>query len=393
MRTLVLISMGLACVASTLHAETKQLTREAYLDKLQGAWVGQMVGVSYGAPYEFKSNGKIDERQVREWKAEYIDNTIGQDDLYVEMTWLACMEKHGLDVTPEQAGKAFAETKFELWHANKAGRDNLRKGIMPPASGHPDNNLHANDIDYQIEADAIGIICPGMPRESNRLGDVFGHVMNYGDGVYGGLFVQGMYAAAYFESRDNLKVVEAGLACIPKESLYAKCIRDVIAWHKQHPDDWKAAWKLIEEKYNDDRDCEPGNPFNIDAHINGAYIAMGLLYGGDDFWKVCEISMRCGQDSDCNPSNAAGVWGCMRGLKAIPKEAWAGLEKIADRKFAFTDYNYHELLDCCRKLTEQIIVKNGGKITDSAYLISVQAPVPAALEQWESPASAPSPAK
>ncbi|HOA75635.1 MAG TPA: ADP-ribosylglycohydrolase family protein [Phycisphaerae bacterium] len=374
-----------------LAAETRTLPKKVYLDKLRGGWVGQMVGVSYGAPYEFRSPGKIDEGEIREWKPEYISNAIGQDDLYVEICWLSCLEDHGLDITFEQAGKYYGDMDFHLAHANKTGHENVRKGIMPPASGHPDNNPHANDIDYQIESDAIGLICPGLPRESNRLGNIFGHIMNYGDGVYGGLFVQGMYTAAYFESKDNLAVVEAGLACIPKESLYARCIRDVITWYKQHPNDWRATWRLIEDKYNDDRDCEPGNPFNIDAHINGAYIVMGLLYGGDDFWKVCEISMRCGQDSDCNPSSAAGVWGCMRGLSAIPAEAWAGLDGVAHLRFAHVRYNYREVIECCRKLTERIIVRNGGRVEADRYIIPVQTPVPAPLEQWESPALKPAP--
>jgi hypothetical protein len=364
---------------------TRTLSRQAYLDKMEGAWIGQMAGVSYGAPREFKSNGKIDDAEFPPWKPERIQNAIQQDDLYVEMTWLMCLQKDGLDVTFEQAGKAFAATEYKLWHANRAGRDNVRKGIMPPASGHPDNNLHANDIDYQIEADAIGIICPGLPQEANRLGNIFGHVMNYGDGVYGGLFMQGMYAAAYFENQDTIKVIEAGLGCIPAESLYARCIRDVVSWYRAKPDDWRAVWQQIEDKYNDDLDCSPGKPFNIDAHLNGAYIVMGLLYGGDDFWKVCEISTRCGQDSDCNPSSAAGVWGCMRGKSRIPQDAYAGLAAVADQKFSYTPYNYSELIDVCRTLTEQIIVRNGGKITETGYTIPVQHPVPAPLEQWESP--------
>ncbi len=365
---------------------TRALPRRIYEDKLQGAWVGQMVGVSYGAPYEFRAPGRIDDGLIRPWHPDYIANAIEQDDLYVEMTWLMCLEDHGLDVTPAQAGAAFAATEFPLWHANHAGRENVRNGLVPPASGAPANNPHANDIDYQIESDAIGIICPGLPQEANRLGWTFGHVMNYGDGVYGGLFMQGMYCAAYFEpppAPDPVRIVAAGLACIPAESRYARCIRDVLAWYRDNPQDWRLTWQKIETKYNDDHDCEPNKPFNINAHLNGAYVVMGLLYGGDEFWKVCEIAVRCGQDSDCNPSNAAGVWGCMHGLSALPKNAYAGLPAIADRKFQFTRYSYNELLQTCRTLTERIIVRNGGRVTPTDYLINVQTPQPAPLEQWD----------
>ena len=372
-------------LAVAQEAGPRKLSRDAYLEKLRGAWVGQMVGVSYGAPVEFRSNGKIDDGEFRAWKPEYIENAIDQDDLYVEMTWLACLEDHGLGVTPAQAGAAFAATQFPLWHANDAGRTNIRKGIQPPASGHPDNNPHANDIDYQIEADAIGLICPGLPQESNRLGWVFGHVMNYGDGVYGGLFMQGMYAAAFFEERDVRKVIEAGLACIATESVYARCIGDVLAWHKESPGDWRSVWAKIEAKYNDDRDCSPGNPFNIDAHLNGAYVVMGLLYGGDDFWKVCEIAARCGQDSDCNPSSAVGVWGCMRGESRIPRDARAHLDAIRSRRFAHTRYNLDELIAVCEKLAAKTITRAGGRVSSDGFEIPAQSPKPAPLEQWENP--------
>jgi hypothetical protein len=65
-----------------------------------------------------------------------------------------------------------------------------------------------------------------------QLGETFGRLMNYGDGLYGGQFVGGMYAAAFFES-DMVKIVEAGLRCIPEESQYYECISDLLRWHEK----------------------------------------------------------------------------------------------------------------------------------------------------------------
>ena len=53
---------------------------------------------------------------------------------------------------------------------------------MPPASGHWKNNPHADAIDFQIEADFIGMICPGMVNTASDFSDKIGHIMNYGDG-------------------------------------------------------------------------------------------------------------------------------------------------------------------------------------------------------------------
>lgn len=43
-----------------------------------------------------------------------------------------------------QAGLDFANSGYRLWHANRAGRDNLCNGIAPPDSGHPKFNKHAD---------------------------------------------------------------------------------------------------------------------------------------------------------------------------------------------------------------------------------------------------------
>lgn len=369
--------------AGTVLSETVNLPIERYLDKLRGAWAGQMAGVCYGAPHEFQSNGKPITGPLGEWTPERIAGAIDQDDIYVEMTFLMSLEKHGLDVTPAEAGADFGASEYELWHANKWGRNNIRAGIMPPLSGHPAYNAHADDIDFQIEADLFGILSPGLPHESNRLCDIFGHIMNYGDGVYGGMFVAGMYAAAYFEDRDVMKVIEAGLDCIPDASLYEQCIRDVIQWHKEAPGDWLNAWHKIESKWQDDADCGPGDAFNIDAKLNGAYIVMGLLYGEGDFEKTMEIATRCGQDADCNPSNAAGVLGCMMGYTGIPEAFTSGIPAMAGKKFSYTNYSFESLIPACRSITESIVKAAGGEVSETQLSIPRQEPrPPATFEQW-----------
>ena len=376
-------SVAIPCATAQGDLERVALTKQVYLDKCRGAWAGQMIGVAYGAPYEFEYVGRIQEDPIRLWKPAHLANSLSQDDLYVELTWLSALEKYGLDITFEQAGKAFAETTIGLAEANNTGRENVRHGIMPPMSGHPRHNRHADDIDFQIESDLFGIICPGLPQESNRLCDVFGHIMNHGDGVYGGMFVSGMYCAAYFEDKDVEKVIRAGLACIPAKSLYHKCISDVIRWYHEHPDDWRATWGKIEDKWQDDVDCVPGSPFNIDAKLNGAYIVIALLYGGGDLARTLEIGVRCGQDSDCNPSNAAGILGCMKGVRGLPTEYTAGLSAIEDRPFAGSERTLSAVVAASQVLADQMITRAGGSVEKEAYHIPVQVPRPAKLEQWE----------
>jgi hypothetical protein len=198
----------------------RRLGRAQLADKIRGGWAGQMIGVTFGAPTEFQSNGRINEGELA-WTPDRVAGAIQQDDLYVEMTFAEVMDRVGLDATTEQYGEMFRGSKYRLWHANAGARRNLSRGLRAPLSGHPDHNIHANDIDFQIEADFIGLMCPGLPQASNRYADRVGRVMNHGDGLYGGMFVAAMYTAAFFET-DPRRVVEEGLEAIPHDSGYAR---------------------------------------------------------------------------------------------------------------------------------------------------------------------------
>lgn len=360
------------------------IARAELEDRVRGGWAGQMIGVSFGAPTEFKSNGKIIEGDLPAWAPDRVANAIDQDDLYVEMTFAEVMDRVGLDATTEQYGEAFRTTQYNLWHANAGARRLLEIGIRAPWSGHPKYNVHANDIDFQIESDFIGLMSPGLPNAARDYSIRVGQVMNFGDGLYGGLFVTGMYAAAFFE-HDVRRVVEAGLALMPPASGYAAVIRDVLSWHAENPRDWRATWQRIQDKWDTEDSCPDGSlrPFNIDARLNGAYIALGLLYGAGDFARTLEVTTRAGQDSDCNPSNAAGILGVMLGYSKIPDVWKSGIPALAGRKFAYTSYAFDDIVASTLRRAEQVVQKNGGTVSASEFRVPPQAPVPPALEQWD----------
>jgi hypothetical protein len=278
----------------------------------------------------------------------------------------------------------FKDAKYQLWHANLAARRNLRRGVPATLSGTPKYNAHANDIDFQIEADFIGLMAPGLPQAANDIAWRAGRVMNYGDGIYGGMYVGCMYSAAFFE-KDPRKVVEAGVACIPAKSPYGQVIADVLAWSKQYPDDWKKVWRLLEDKWDRRDPCPEGalKPFNIDAKLNGAYIALGLLYGNRDFGKTIEIATRSGQDSDCNPASAGGILGVMLGYKAIPDEWKGGIEKLAGEKFRYTDFSFHTIVDSTEKRTLALVKQTGGRVEGDTVYIKTQKAKPPKLEVWD----------
>jgi hypothetical protein len=360
----------------------RRLSRAVLEDKIRGGWAGQMIGVSYGAPTEFRSNGRII-RWTIDWKPENISNSIRQDDLYVEMTFAEVLDKVGLDATTEQFGEMFKDSKYELWHANAAARYLLNRGIKAPWSGHPKYNSHANDIDFQIESDFIGLMSPGLPQQANRIADRVGRVMNHGDGLYGGMFFSGMYAAAFFES-DPRRVVEIGLESIPADSGYGRIIRDLLDWSATEPD-WQKTWARLTEKWDRDDACPDGalNDFNIDARLNGAFVALGLLYGKGDFDRTLDVSTRAGQDSDCNPSSAAGILGVMLGYDRIPDSWKSGIPAIADQKFDYTSYSFNGIVDSTMARALKVVERAGGRVTESEIVVPLEEPKAPTLEQWD----------
>lgn len=122
----------------------RELDWDTYLDKVQGAWMGKMIGVTFGAPWEFQYQGTpigfditdwpLSATRMKEYRAratnkpgDWIpitseadnqqvhinqDFIIGSekehpsfgipdnDDIYINLLFLYCMRRYGIDVDP-----------------------------------------------------------------------------------------------------------------------------------------------------------------------------------------------------------------------------------------------------------------------------------------------------
>jgi hypothetical protein len=107
---------------------------------------------------------------------------------------------------------------------------------------------------------------------------------------------------------------------------------------------------------------------------------MGLLYGEGDPQKTLEITTRCGQDSDCNPSNAMAVLGVIKGFSGLPQNYRDAVQAIGDSAFINTNYTFNKAVKQTMKYAEDLAVQNGGTVTDKELKINVQAPQPSVLE-------------
>jgi len=346
------------------------ISTEVLKDKIAGGWAGKMIGVTYGAPTEYAFRKAINVEPIK-WTPADLGSSNTQDDLYVQLSFIMAMDKYGIDVSAKKLQESVSKSGFTVWAANLQGRKNYYNGIYPPLSGSPKYNYRADDIDFQIESDFIGFMNPGMIQNCITISDKIGHIMNYGDGVYGGTFVAAMNSAAFFEN-DIEKIVKKGLTAIPEESNYSRIISDVIKLHKQYPDNWKAAWKELDDKWSEIDISGAGIDFNFDATLNGAYIVMGLLYGDGDVMKTIDISTRCGQDSDCNPANAMAVLGVVKGFSNLPEEMTIAIRQIEDSTFSHTTYTFKTMVESTYNYAIQFIKEAGGSISGDEIKVPIQ---------------------
>ncbi|MBU2554042.1 MAG: ADP-ribosylglycohydrolase family protein [Bacteroidetes bacterium] len=373
---------------SEISTSENTLTHEQLKNKIKGGWAGQTIGVVYGAPVEFKYQGSlIPDSQIIPWNDTYIkywwDKKPGLfDDIYTDLNFVSAIEKYGVNVSMDTIANHWANTSYHLAHANQASRYNILNGIMPPASGFWKNNPHADDLDFQIEADFIGLMSPGMVNSATDIADRVGHIMNSGDGWYGGVYVSALYSLAFVMDNPESIAAEA-IKTIPEGTKFNECITDVLRWHKKYPDDWKATWFELQKKWNADVGCPKGVflSFNIDAKINSAYVTIGLLYGKGDFTKSIDIATRCGQDADCNPATVGGVLGVMLGYDAIPDFWLTPLKEIENLNFEGTPMSLSKAYELSYKHSLASIINAGGSVIDDKIEIPYQKPIPVAFEQ------------
>ena len=365
------------------------LTDAELRDKVLGGWIGQMAGVAFFAKSEFGWAGKIMtqerlDRLYNEWNngTVSVNDAFNQDDTYVEIPFMDAMKENGALCDVKYMAEKFKDSQFALWHANKAGRDNLRAGLEWPESGHFLYNQHCDDLDWQIECDFLGMMYPGFVNASAERSFEIGHLTNYGDGVYGGVFVTAMHAAAF--TADSIdEIINAGLSVIPDKTTFKDAMNLVMESYKAG-DTWRQCWQKLENKYGTVDKCpEMGSKaYNIDAKLNAAYILVGLLWGGGDFEQTMVISGMCGQDSDCNPSSAASILGNFYGASNIPAK-WKNGLNYNTTKFSATNYTLDDVIDLNIDLMEQVLESEGATYKDGVWTIKKDTSyTPVEWEQW-----------
>ncbi|MGH9663075.1 MAG: ADP-ribosylglycohydrolase family protein [Bryobacteraceae bacterium] len=307
-QTIVIAAVALAAVSA--HAADRQLTVSEYRDKVYGAWIGQIIGASYGFNFEGKARNAIDLDHF----LNHYDHAVVDDDYYYEMVALYGFERFGLSMTAEQLGDMWKEYNAGTWGSSEQARLALERGIQAPDSGSPRYNRWFHTIGPEFSSDIYGMISPGMVNLAGAIARKYSHVNGYAEGSDGAVFVAACISEAFFEA-SPVKIVRQAAQLIDPRSNYRKAIDFVLAGYEQGKP-WQQIAAESEARWR------PDYPQLNNSVANGALVAIGILYGDGDYLKSINTVTQAGDftDADCNAANVSSVIGAMHGFKAIPAQ-------------------------------------------------------------------------
>lgn len=327
----------------------------AYLEKVYAGFLGMNIGIRLGAPVE---SGVWTYERIRDTYGDIRDYVkaykkfAADDDANGPVYFLRALQdayggrcavrgrdglyggggpsggglgsKEPAPVTPQAVADAWLNYAREgvgmfWWGGYGVSTEhtaylNLKNGVPAPRSGSIRQNgkTLAEQIGGQIFIDTWGLIHPGDPEGAARDARAAASVSHDGEGLNGARFIAACIAAA-FEETEIKGVMAAGRRQIPADSRYAAVLDAVEAFYADHPEDWRACYRMLVEEWGYDR--YPGA-----CHIipNAGVCALAMLYGGGDFARTIEIATMCSWDTDCNAGNVGTILGVLRGISGIP---------------------------------------------------------------------------
>jgi hypothetical protein len=360
-------------------AEPRRITVADYEDRVHAFWLGQIIGNIYGLSYEFSF---IDEPGPDDFpygygpaleRAAEVDGAFSDDDTDIEYMYLLQMERHGIEPSYEQLAAAWKHhVRDRVWVANRNALTLMHAGYLPPITGHRDYNPNWFQIDPQLVNEIWAVTAPGMTAYATGKSEWAARITSDGFGLEPTIHYAAMFAEAFFES-DVLRLIDAGTAALPRGSRFAGVVEHMKRLHRQHPEDWQAAWREMADHYHGEFDYNRDAWPVVDAVLNGAAGILALLYGGGDVQRTLDMACALGFDADNQAATMTGLLGVALGSSALPeyllfplgRERWA--EPFNDR---YVNVSRHDLPDVSiRELArrtaaqgEKIILANGGQI-------------------------------
>jgi hypothetical protein len=351
---------------SSPRAEVVERTREHLRDHIYGGWAGMLIGGIEGLAHEFK--------YTEEPRASLPDYPLlpqgarSDDDNDIEWVHLYFMDKEGALKLPyaRLAEIWKANMNQGVWCANEQARKLMNEGVAPPDTSDPGrNSFSAYNLAGQFTVESYGMIAPGMPRTAAELGLHYARISVSGEPLQAARYWTTLVSLAAVREGAIEHLLRAALAAVDPGSAHAEAVRDALDQFQAHPRDWKAARQHFHAKwFLKAPKTAPGKWNDNSTPLNGAMVALALLYGAGDFYRTGQYAMALGYDADCNAATACAVVGTRVGFAAIAK---LPNFQMPDRYVNRTrpqlpgECRISDQVDVLVRLAERVILANGGE--------------------------------
>jgi hypothetical protein len=232
-----------------------------------------------------------------------------------------------------------------LWVSNQRAHVLMRtRGMVPPATGMPENNPHFDMIDAQLTTEIFGLFSPGRPDVALELAYLPIRTTASGDATLAAEFYVVLYslASAADESlpmRERIRWMAGQARQHLSSDSYTAKMFDFVKSRYDAGVPWEQARNDIYVRYQ----VEQQDGYDVPSRglycggcfasgINFAASIVSLFYGEGDYQQTVRIAVLAGWDSD----NPAATWGGLLGFM-IGRQ---GIEQAFGRKFA-NRFNIH----------------------------------------------------
>lgn len=353
----------------------KELDKDVYREKLEGALLSRLAGCILGVPVENWSVKEMEDwaayigdafPPVDYWsevkrnphphygKSDFDDYTRAKmsyapadDDITYTMLGLLIAEDFGLNFTTEDVGKAWVKYLPVACTAEAVALNNLKKGVDAQEAAEVDNP-YCQWIGADIRSDPWAYMAPGNPEKAAELAYRDAYLSHRRNGIYGEMFFAAAQAAAF--CTDNaIDAIKIGLTEIPADCSLAKDVRWALEVGPGLAD-YKEARQAVDERFRG-MHC-------VHTNNNACLTIFGLILGGNDMSKVLSQTLAMGLDNDCTTATAGSIIGAIVGKKGVPEHWYKPFNNtvrtyINDREYFAID----DLVDRFTALAEKVYSK------------------------------------
>jgi hypothetical protein len=370
MKTLLLFLTLLFVSGSPNRRDMIAISKTKLQDKIKGGWAGQFLGTFTWSDYVVASNDS-----VLHYEMPPVDQTnLLSQQLFFDLMYLSVLEEGGGKKSQSLLLQKFKSNAYYSGHAARVAKFNLNNGLSMPASGRWTNNPHADDPDFSMASDVLGLIAPGMPNTVAKLADPIGHIANSGEGYYGGVYLGSLTALAFLHQRPA-KIIQQAIRMLPPKSEFSECLQDVVRQQKKHSDNPKLGWAVISKEWKKDSGCPASrSAIQDDARAYAAFVTMALLYGDGDLFKTQAVAKAFPEAAITLPT-LWGVLGVINGYQSFPEQLKIYYESRCEELADTSLMTWTEATEVTFKLALQQIKANGGRVkSNNELLIQVAAP-------------------